>query len=56
MSPTNLETLLSWVAPCITKKTTKMREPISTNEKLCVTVRYLVTGDAQVTILLHAIE
>ena len=50
MSPSNLESLLSWVAPFITKKTTRMREPIGAGERMCVTMRYLVTGDAQVTI------
>ena len=28
----------------------QMREPISVGQKLCVTLRYLVTGDAHVTI------
>ena len=50
MSPTDFETLLTWVAPLITKKETKMREPITAIEGLCVTMRYLLTGDAQVTI------
>ena len=50
MSPTTFEKLLSWVAPRITKKDTKMRESISAQERLCVTLRYLVTGDAQITI------
>ena len=50
MSPTNFETLLSWVGPRISKQQTKMREPICERERLCVTLRYLVTGDAQVTI------
>lgn len=27
-----------------------MREPIDTKERLCVCLRYLVTGDAQITI------
>ena len=27
-----------------------MREPISVGQRLCVTLRYLVTGDAHVTI------
>ena len=48
MSPTKLETLLSWVVPLIAKKETKMTEP-SESERLCVTMRYLVTDDAQVT-------
>lgn len=50
MSPTNFETLLHWVGPRISKQETKMREPICERERLCVTLRYLVTGDAQVTI------
>ena len=50
MSPTSLELLLSWVAPYIQKETTRMREAIPPGERLCVTLRYLVTGDAQVTI------
>ena len=49
MSPTKLEELLRWVAPRIIKKSEK-REPIAPEERLCVTLRYLVTGDAQVTI------
>lgn len=50
MSPTDMETLLCWIAPLILKKDTRMREPIQPNERLCVTMRFLVTGDAQVTI------
>ena len=50
MSLSNFESLLSWVAPRILKQETKMREPICERERLCVTLRYLVTGDAQVTI------
>ena len=50
MSPTELETLLTWVAPLIIKKETKMRESIQPSERLCVTMRFLVTGDSQITI------
>ena len=50
MSPSCFEDLLSMVAPKIKKNATKMREPIPPAERLCVTLRYLVTGDAQVTI------
>ncbi|XP_057310637.1 uncharacterized protein LOC130648602 [Hydractinia symbiolongicarpus] len=50
MSPSDLEKLLSWVAPLVVKKETRMRESIKPSERLCVTMRYLVTGDAQVTI------
>ena len=35
-------------APSLQKQQTKMREPISPRERLCVALRYLVTGDAQV--------
>ena len=37
------------VAPHISKKETKLRQPISPSERLCITLRYLVT-DAFVTI------
>ena len=50
MSPTIFEELLAWIAPYIQKQETKMREPISARERLCVALRYLVTGDEQVTI------
>ena len=49
MSPTKLEELLGWIVPRITKSSEK-RQPIGPEERLCVTLRYLVTGDAQVTI------
>ena len=49
MTPTSFEEILSFVAPIITKSRSK-REPISASERLCVTLRYLVTGDAQTTI------
>ena len=38
------------VAPHISKKETKLRQPISPSERLCITLRCLVTGDAFVTI------
>ena len=51
MSPENFEMLLSRIGPKTFKNdTTKMREPISVGQRLCVTLRYLVTGDAHVTI------
>ena len=50
MSPENFEILLSWIGPKIKKVTTKMRGPISVGQRLCVALRYLVTGDAHVTI------
>ena len=42
--------LLSWIGPKIRNVTTKMREPISVGQRLCVTLRYLVTGNVHVTI------
>ena len=50
MVPETFEKLLSWVSPYIQKKTTKMREPVSPSERLSVTLRYLVTGDEQISI------
>ena len=49
MTPSKLEELLSYVAPVILKSSMK-REAISPSERMCVTLRYLVTGDAQSTI------
>ncbi|XP_057310560.1 uncharacterized protein LOC130648525 [Hydractinia symbiolongicarpus] len=40
---------LSYVAPLISKKNLK-RESISADQRLCITLRYLVTGDAKSTI------
>ena len=50
MSPSVFELLLSMVGPRLKKTTTNMRDPISPSERLTVTLRYLVTGDAQVII------
>ena len=50
MTPTKLEELLSWVAPKIEKSSVR-RKPIGPEQRLCVTLRYLITGDAHVTIL-----
>ena len=50
MTPTLFEELLEMVAPYITKQYTQLRDPISPSERLCVTLRYLATGDAQKTI------
>ena len=49
MTPQKYEHLLTLVAPRITKSQMK-REAISPGERLSVTLRYLVTGDAQTTI------
>ena len=50
MSPALFEELLCLVAPHISKKETKLRQSISPSERLCITWRYLVTGDTFVTI------
>ena len=49
MSPTKFEELLSWVAPRIEKSSVRY-ELIAPEQHLCVTLRYLATGDAHVTI------
>ena len=49
MSPSKYEELLNLVAPYITKSSVK-REAIGPSERLSVTLRYFVTGDAQITI------
>jgi hypothetical protein len=49
MLPDKLEELLRWVAPKISKSNIK-RESISAEERLCVTLRFLATGDSQSTI------
>ena len=48
MLPENSEILLSWIGPKIKKATTKMREQISLGQRLCVTLRYVVAGNAHV--------
>ena len=50
MSPAIFEELLSLVGMSLKKNDTKMRKSISAAERLSVCLRYLVTGDAQVTI------
>ena len=49
MGPEKFEEILSYVAPKITQCSVR-REPIGPSERLCVTLRYLLTGDAQTTI------
>ena len=50
MFPSTYEQLLGWLAPLISKESTKMRESIGASERLAVTLRYCVTADAQTTI------
>ena len=49
MTPSRFEELLSWVAPHI-QKCSKFRDVASPSERLCVTLRYVATGDAQSTL------
>ena len=49
MSTTNFEQILSWVAPYISKSSSR-RPSTSPAERLIITLRYLATGDAQFTI------
>ena len=49
MSPERLEHLTRLVAPHITKKFCRSRDPISPSERLCLCVRYLATGDSQLS-------
>ena len=51
MSPGTFERLLSWVAPHFVKSLLR-GSTASPAERLCVTLRYFSTGDAQVTIAL----
>ena len=47
MSPESFDFLLSKVSPLINKQTTRLRQPISTAERLSLTIRYLASGDSQ---------
>ena len=49
MTPRKLEEFLCWVAARILKSNVK-REAISPEERICVTLRYVVTGGSHVTI------
>ena len=46
MAPSTYERLLCWLAPLISKESTKRRESIGASEILAVTLRYCVTADA----------
>ena len=48
ISPSVFEELLMWIAPYIEKQQKKLRDPIS--RRFHVALRYLVIGDAQVTL------
>ena len=49
MLPEKYEKLLSCVSPLITKSSLR-HECVSADQRLCITMRYLVTGDAKATI------
>uniref|UniRef100_A0A674BYN6 DDE Tnp4 domain-containing protein n=1 Tax=Salmo trutta TaxID=8032 RepID=A0A674BYN6_SALTR len=46
MSAEQIETLLSFVGPDLTKQTTNYRTPIEPKQRLAVTLRYLASGDS----------
>ena len=50
MLPGTFEVLLRLVVKYISKTTTRLRKPISPDQRLAVTLRYLVTGDSHGTI------
>ena len=47
MSPERFEHLLSLVGPIISKRNTHLRESISAEQRLVITLRFLSSGDAQ---------
>ena len=47
MSPESFDYLLSKVGPLITKRSTRLRQPIPPAERLALTLRYLASGDSQ---------
>ena len=48
MTPSQLEELTNWVAPLIVKDSVH-REAISPGERMCVTLRYLASGDSHIS-------
>ena len=49
MNPTTFEELLSWIAPFI-QKSSKIRDVTGPSERLSITLWYLTSGDAQLSI------
>ena len=47
MSPERFEHLLSLVGPIISKRNTHLRESISAEQRLVITLRFLSSGDEQ---------
>ena len=50
MSPTRFEHLLALVAPHITKKDTNFRKAIPAQERLALTLRFLASGESQISL------
>ena len=50
MSPERFDHLLTLVTPFITKEGTNFRKPISAAERLAVTLRFLASGDSQISL------
>ena len=46
MSPQRFDHLLSLVGPLVKRQDTRYREAIPPDERLAITLRYLVTGDS----------
>lgn len=51
MSPTDFESLLEVIGPQIGKDITHLRETISPNVRLAVTLRFLATGDSYTSLM-----
>ena len=49
MSPQRFEALLQLVGPRIVKKDTRLRKAVPAGERLAITIRYLATGDSQLS-------
>ena len=49
MSPERLEHLVSMVSPFIKRKKCRSRNPLASAERLVITLRYLATGDSQLS-------
>ena len=51
MSKQEFDNLLMLVEPLISKQHTKLREPVSAEERLMITLRYLATGIIQCNVI-----
>ena len=50
MSPQRFEALLQKVGPLILKQDTQLRKAVPAGERLAITIRYLATGDSQLSL------